>query len=60
MPEISLGVSKIFVKCYISPGKNLLWLSYCFAPIASTASGTLHQMHLQSLKLNLVVLPIIL
>lgn len=38
MPEISLGVSKIFFKCYISPGKNMLWLSYCFGPIASAVS----------------------
>lgn len=35
MPEILLGVSKIFFKCYISPGENVLWLFYCFGPIAS-------------------------
>lgn len=37
MPETSLDVTKIFVKCYTS-GKNVLWLSYCFGQIACAVS----------------------
>lgn len=29
MLEVSLGGSETYVKCYVSPGKNVLWL-LCF------------------------------
>lgn len=33
-------MSKIFVKCYISPGKNMLWLSYFFGTVSFAVSKT--------------------